>query len=75
MVELKDIKRYYEELDGLLDCGDSSCPFKKKNEHGVYGMRTNGGCRCFKYIDPPKKGRAIDRLVRIVKKAIDEGLL
>lgn len=27
-----------------LDCGDNSCSFAKNKT----GMRTNGGCRCFK---------------------------
>lgn len=27
-----------------LDCGDNSCYFKKSSG----GMRTNGGCRCFR---------------------------
>ena len=31
---------------GLPDCGDSACCFAET----LTGMRTNGGCRCFKEI-------------------------
>lgn len=34
---------------GTLDCGDNSCRFATVKG----GMRTNGGCRCFKYGPAP----------------------
>lgn len=32
------------------DCGDNSCHFRNESPFG--GMRTNGGCRCFRTINP-----------------------
>ena len=34
------------------DCGDNSCVFGGR---GKGGMRTNGGCRCFKDLPGPKR--------------------
>ena len=65
------IIRRFNELGEELDCGDNSCPFKKLNEYGVYGMRTNGGCRCFQEISDSHKQRKLRNLVLAVKKAID----
>jgi hypothetical protein len=45
-----------EEIGG---CGDSSCVVVRPK-----GMCTNGGCRCYKYIDTDK-GRKIGRLLLI----------
>lgn len=33
-------------MNQIKDCGDNSCVFKVLHHGG--GMRTNGGCRCFK---------------------------
>lgn len=30
----------------ILDCGDNSCHFAPRENRG--GMRTNGGCQCFR---------------------------
>lgn len=46
------LRALWEDLKEHLDCGDSGCPFARKNEHGVYGMRTNGGCRLQKDLQP-----------------------
>lgn len=36
--------KYAEEKMSVVDCGDNSCAFVRPKK----GMRTNGGCRCFK---------------------------
>ena len=37
------IQHYFNGVMSNLDCGDNSCYWKKSG-----GMRTNGGCRCFR---------------------------
>lgn len=41
------------------DCGDNSCLFGGK---GKGGMRTNGGCRCFRDMRPTMKRIFVERL-------------
>lgn len=41
------------------DCGDNSCLFGGR---GKGGMRTNGGCRCFKDVRPDMKRIFIERM-------------
>lgn len=41
------------------DCGDNSCLFGGR---GKGGMRTNGGCRCFKDVRPDMKRVFIERM-------------
>lgn len=43
------------------DCGDNSCLFGGR---GRGGMRTNGGCRCFKDVRPDTRRIFIERLFR-----------
>ena len=63
----------YERLIETLDCRDNSCPYKKKNEHGVYGMRTNGGCRCLSMNTLPNhQRRALKKLLHEVKEFLGQ---
>lgn len=55
----KSLETLRDEALLTLDCGDNGCCFKRKNEYGVYGMRTNGGCRCL--LSPSRKQRAAIR--------------
>ena len=36
-------------MDREIGCGDNSCIFSSLRNNG--GMRTNGGCRCFKNLE------------------------
>lgn len=60
-----EIMKQFDEICETLDCGDSSCIFKKKNKYGVYGMRTNGGCRCLNALSP-RQGRTIRKLLQML---------
>ena len=54
------------DLDWLfttLDCGDSSCLFAKNKR----GMRTNGGCRCFRDL-PTTKRMFVHKIFNTLKK-------
>jgi len=63
-LQIDNILEKFNLLYDVLDCEDNSCPFKRKNKYGVYGMRTNGGCRCFRNnISDPKMLRLINNLV------------
>lgn len=46
-------------LEKAPDCGDNSCLFGGR---GKGGMRTNGGCRCFKDVRPDMRRIFIERL-------------
>jgi hypothetical protein len=45
--------------DHAPDCGDNSCLFGGR---GKGGMRTNGGCRCFKDVRPDMRRIFIERM-------------
>lgn len=49
--------------DNAPDCGDNSCVF---GGQGKGGMRTNGGCRCFKEL-PALKRIYVERLFAAIK--------
>lgn len=66
MNDLDILRENYNELARNLDCGDNSCHFKKSG-----GMRTNGGCRCFDSIMPPRKARQIRNVVLAVKRLLE----
>ena len=42
------------------DCGDNSCLFGGR---GKGGMRTNGGCRCYKDVRPDMRRVYVERLL------------
>lgn len=42
--QIEEPLKYAEEKMSVVDCGDNSCAFVRPKK----GMRTNGGCRCFK---------------------------
>lgn len=65
-INLNAIFEQFDKVMKTLDCGDSSCLFKKKDRLG--GMRTNGGCRCFSALAPSQQ-RAIVRLLRLIELA------
>ena len=46
-------------LEHAPDCGDNSCLFGGR---GKGGMRTNGGCRCFKDVRPDMRRIFIERM-------------
>lgn len=46
-------KEDYSWLHTTLDCGDNSCMFRDPNKPS--GMRTNGGCRCFRDLDTQRR--------------------
>ena len=48
-----------------LDCGDNSCIFAPKP---MTGMRTNGGCRCFKHL-PTKQRLFISQTWQLKQRA------
>lgn len=50
--------------DNTPDCGDNSCLF---GGQGKGGMRTNGGCRCFKEL-PAAKRIFVARLYLLTQK-------
>ena len=50
------------------DCGDNSCLF---GGHGKGGMRTNGGCRCFKDL-PTMKRIYVERLYQALTRPAPE---
>ena len=52
-----------------LDCGDNSCLFRDHTKPS--GMRTNGGCRCFKDL-PQKKRLYVHRLFYLCKRLMEE---
>ena len=57
------------DLDWLLstlDCGDNSCLFAEKKT----GMRTNGGCRCFKDL-PTNKRMFVHKMLYSLRKIKD----
>lgn len=45
--------------DNAPDCGDNSCLFGGR---GKGGMRTNGGCRCYKDVRPDMRRIYIERM-------------
>jgi len=47
-----------------LDCGDNSCLYRNRAKPS--GMRTNGGCRCFKELST-KKRIYVEKLFHEVK--------
>lgn len=53
---------YLKNLTNELDCGDSSCYWKKTG-----GMRTNGGCRCFKDLSSRHVSLAVVRLIKYLE--------
>jgi hypothetical protein len=64
-----------EKLIGWLrenapDCGDNSCVFGGQDKGG---MRTNGGCRCFKDL-PTMKRIYVERLYRALR-SLPDGLV
>lgn len=61
-----------DDLDWLtttLDCGDNSCLFRDRTKPS--GMRTNGGCRCFRDL-PSEKRMFVHRMFFYLKKIGDE---
>lgn len=48
--QIEQLRKYYKSLEEKLDCGDGSCHWKKSG-----GMRTNGGCSCFRDIPSSKR--------------------
>ncbi len=49
-----------------LDCGDNSCLYQDRSKPG--GVRTNGGCRCFRGILHTDKRMYVERLFHEVKR-------
>jgi hypothetical protein len=60
------LRQIWKDACKEMDCGDSGCIFKIKNEFGVYGMRTNGGCQCQKQM-PARIRLPLTRLLRRVR--------
>lgn len=51
------------------DCGDNSCLFGGR---GKGGMRTNGGCRCFRDVRPDMKRIFIERIWAALNTPVSE---
>ena len=67
-LEIKKIEKKDRDLSFLintLDCGDNSCLFRDHSKPS--GIRTNGGCRCFKDL-PAKKRHFVHRMFYTLKK-------
>ncbi len=60
------IKHYLTKVLDHLDCGDSSCYFRKPKTLG--GQHTNGGCRCLRDIHPESLRLALGGLLMTLKK-------
>lgn len=56
-------------LTTTLDCGDNSCLYRDRTKPG--GMRTNGGCRCFRDL-PPVKRIYIEKMFHYYKILLEE---
>lgn len=63
LLKLRELKN-----EEWLDCGDNSCTFLMKPRTG---MRTNGGCRCFKYTDIPHEKLQVIRRYHEIAKSLD----
>lgn len=57
-----DIDYWYTKLVQSLDCGDNSCYWKKSG-----GMRTNGGCSCFRGMSTRHQVRNVESLMRVLR--------
>jgi len=68
---MNNLKEAYQELINTLDCKDNSCMYKRPDENGRYGMRTNGGCRCLGIRTLPNNQRwALVKLLKEVEKLV-----
>jgi hypothetical protein len=50
-------------IENAPDCGDNSCLFGGR---GKGGMRTNGGCRCYKDLRPDKRRIFVERMYEAI---------
>ena len=67
------MSKYYEKLaawvrDNAPDCGDNSCLFAGQ---GKGGLRTNGGCRCFREL-PTTERIFVERVYSLALRVADQ---
>lgn len=58
-MQLKELIPILQEHNVVLGCSDTSCPYS--SDKG--GLKTNGGCRCLKYV-PFRVREAVGRFPR-----------